>query len=104
MSDLWGEDVTRWWLPNDEGYKPIIAALREFVTFRNCFPRDAWGAKLRDMSGIFRNLDMQEDRHNPSLGTISAFDSEAPEHMEEMGGQWDSSPENWAPRADRGSI
>ena len=29
MSDLWGVDVTHWWLPNDEGYPPILRALRD---------------------------------------------------------------------------
>ena len=34
MSDLWGVDVTHWWLPNDEDYPPVIRALRDFINFR----------------------------------------------------------------------
>ena len=34
MSDIWGVDVTGWWLPNDEGYPPVLRALRDFIDFR----------------------------------------------------------------------
>ncbi|GIZ48174.1 hypothetical protein CKM354_001124700 [Cercospora kikuchii] len=34
MGDAWSEDVSRWWLPNDEGYPATIRAIREFVQYR----------------------------------------------------------------------
>lgn len=35
MSDIWGIDVTRWWLPHDEGFSPALRAVREYVDSRS---------------------------------------------------------------------
>lgn len=58
MSDAWGVDVTRWWLPDDEGYAPILRAIREFVEYRTMPARDRASEELRDMSGIFESLNL----------------------------------------------
>jgi hypothetical protein len=64
MSDLWGVDVTGWWLPNDEGYPPVLRALRDFIDFRAMSAAkepDAKDVDVRDMAGIFRTMSIERD-------------------------------------------
>jgi len=92
MSEVWGEDVSHWWLPNDEGFPDIIRAIRDFIEYRTRMPADSLGADVRDMNGIFRALSVSDPDHNPDLhgvpedlkgtGTDSdAFDSFVEEPM-----------------------
>ena len=80
MSDLWKVDVTQWWLPNNEGYPPIIRALRDFIDFRAMSAGkqpDAKDASVRDMIGIFKTMNIE--------------DQNMPDHVVEMigkGGGW----------------
>lgn len=67
MSEAWDVDVTHWWLPNDEGYPPVVRAIREFIEYRARLPEDTMSAHVRDMSGIFRSLDLD----NQSPGSAS---------------------------------
>lgn len=80
MSDLWNEDVTHWWLPNDEGFPDIIRSIRDFVEYRAGVPTDAVGADVRNMSGIFRDMHVHE-----------------PDHADLPVSVWDSSPEQFEP-------
>jgi len=64
MSDLWGVDVTNWWLPNDEDYPPVVRALRDFISFRAesaAKEPDAKDADVRDMAGIFKTMSLERD-------------------------------------------
>ena len=79
MSDLWGEDVTHWWLPNDEGYPPIIRALRDFIEYRARIPNDAKSSDLKEMTGIFRSMtiddrDRVEEMKRLGMDTDSGLD------------------------------
>lgn len=60
MTELWGEDVSRWWLPNDESYPSTIRIIREFVEYRATRPTDTWTTDIRDMKGMFRSLNLEE--------------------------------------------
>lgn len=60
MTDIWGEDMSHWWLPNDEGYLSTIRLVRGFVEYRATKPRDPSAIGIRDMSGIFRTLNIEE--------------------------------------------
>lgn len=42
MSELWSEDVTHWWLPNEEGYPSTVKKIREFIEYRAAKPIDEW--------------------------------------------------------------
>lgn len=68
MSDLWGVDVNHWWLPNDEGYPGAVRAVRDFIEYRAQIPKDTMDAHVRDMSGIFRTMRIEDQS---SLGTDS---------------------------------
>jgi len=49
-----------WWLPNDEGYPPIIRSIRKFVEERTSNPVDLPGEDLRDMKAIFASLKLDD--------------------------------------------
>lgn len=66
MSETWGIDVTHWWLPNDEGYPEVVRSIREFIEYRARIPADDMSAHVRDMSGIFRNLELGSDTSTPT--------------------------------------
>lgn len=80
MSDLWKVDVTQWWLPNNEGYPPIIRALRDFINFRAMSAAkqpDVKDTNVRDMTGIFKTMNIE--------------DHDMPDHVMELlgeGGGW----------------
>ena len=98
MSDLWGVDVTHWWLPNDEGFPDIIRSIRDFIEYRARLPADTWGADVRDMNGIFRALDLSEpdDREHEQMPEglkSAATDSDAWDQSLEHSMTWDSSPD-----------
>lgn len=86
MAELWADDVARWWLPNDEGYSDTIRTVREFVEHRGTRPTDAYATGIRDMSGIFRTLDIADQGFSEDVqGTNLEGSLSSPTH--------DSSPE-----------
>lgn len=61
MSNLWNEDMTHWWLPNDLGYPASVRTVREFVASRTADSDGAWtmaASKPRNMKNIFGPLDV----------------------------------------------
>lgn len=76
MSDVWGVDVTHWWLPNDEGYPQVVRSIRDFIDYRARIPADEMSAHVRDMSGIFRSLDLEsEGTPTEEMGNPMVFES-----------------------------
>jgi hypothetical protein len=49
-----------WWLPNDEGYSPIIRSIRKFVEERTSPATDLPKEDLRDMKQIFSSLRLDD--------------------------------------------
>ncbi|KAI9663007.1 MAG: hypothetical protein M1821_008054 [Bathelium mastoideum] len=72
MSRLWGVDVRDWWLPNDEGFQPILRAARDFVQARMGPPRDQFSQDLQNINGIFSSFNIEESDY---IGD-EAFDSD----------------------------
>ncbi|CAD0113861.1 unnamed protein product, partial [Aureobasidium uvarum] len=94
MTGVWGVDVMRWWLPNDEGYYPILQAVREFIDYRARVPQDNVQSDLRDMKGLFKALQLDDTDSKQSAGSAGGTDSSDPfdfEAAENM--PWESSPE-----------
>ena len=52
-----------WWLPNDEGYSPIIRSIRKFVEERSSIATDVPKEDLREMKQIFAALKLTDDTH-----------------------------------------
>ena len=49
-----------WWLPNNEGYPPIIRSIRKFVEERTAPAKDLPSEDLRDMKAIFSSLNLDD--------------------------------------------
>lgn len=60
MSAEWGVDVNHWWLPNDEGYPPVVRSIRDFIEYRARVPADKMDAHVANMSGLFKGLDVDD--------------------------------------------
>jgi hypothetical protein len=61
MSDLFRDrSCMHWWLPNDEGYPPIIRSIRNFVEERTSAAIDLSEEDLRDMKQIFAALNLDD--------------------------------------------
>lgn len=60
MSEAWGVDVTHWWLPNDDGFLPILQHVRSFIEYRTTPTKDRNSERLREMAGIFETLRLGE--------------------------------------------
>ena len=61
MSSVVHEDVTHWWLPNEELLTPIIRTIRDFVGDRSHAlpdPSRSTDDDLRNMNGIFETLSL----------------------------------------------
>lgn len=92
MSEVWNVDVTRWWLPNDEGYPAIIRSIRDFIEYRRQNPKDSVGQDVQAMSGVFR--DMAVGDQNSSQDYLST-----PTSSDNFEGtmSFESSPEHFMP-------
>jgi hypothetical protein len=47
LTELWSEDVSKWWLPNNEGFHGVIQIIREFIDYRATRPTDEWCVQFR---------------------------------------------------------
>lgn len=78
MSDAWNEDVTTWWLPEDERPQcpTFIRQIREFLEYRATIPQDAFTEDVRDMKGLFNAMSIEdpEQREMKSTGTTNSDD------------------------------
>lgn len=48
----------RWWLPNDEGFGPILRSTRAFADDRNAAAVNAQQESLREVQHIFAKLQL----------------------------------------------
>lgn len=79
MADLFRDrSCMHWWLPNDEGFSPIIRSIRRFVEERTSPATDLPGEDLRDMKQIFASLNLTEGDSAASLNE-STVKGEVPE-------------------------
>ncbi|KAL9015879.1 MAG: hypothetical protein Q9185_006750 [Variospora sp. 1 TL-2023] len=61
MAALWGTtEILHWWLPNDEGYPPIVRSIHSFSEDRTTKPGSQSTEDLRSMKGLFDKLDIQD--------------------------------------------
>ena len=93
--------MTGWWLPNDEGYPRIIRAIRAFIEFRVRVPPDAIGMDIRDMSGIFKQLNiapletkMPDDPRQGQMTTDDESSYDVIDTSVDPSASWDSSPDH----------
>ncbi|KAI4259304.1 MAG: hypothetical protein LQ352_000844 [Teloschistes flavicans] len=60
MANLWGiPEVHHWWLPNEEGYPPIVRSIRSFIEDRSQKSSDQpMTENVRTMKGLFDKLNI----------------------------------------------
>lgn len=60
-----------WWLPNDEGYPPIVRSIRKLVEERTAPAKNQSGQDLHDMKAIFSKLKMDDGKLKAPSGKNS---------------------------------
>jgi hypothetical protein len=84
MAEMWREpDVNHWWLPNDEGFTPLLHDIRAFIKERVVAyeesKRDELRDDVRDMKAIFSKLNIDDSpKSSPSDGSASGITSRSP--------------------------
>lgn len=70
MAELFGDpSCARWWLPNDEGFSPVLQTIRSFADERNAAAVTAQQESLREVRHIFAKLELNDPRNQaPSKG------------------------------------
>ena len=62
MAELWSlPELLHWWLPNDEGYPPIVRSIRAFIEERTQPNRQSQTEDVRNMKGLFANISLEGD-------------------------------------------
>ena len=77
MAEMWRDpSVKDWWLPDGEGFTPLLQSIRAFTEERAntqgtaAQPLDQKSEDLRDMKAIFARLNIDESpRSSSSPGT-----------------------------------
>lgn len=68
------ETVVRWWLPNDQGFSPIMRSIRAFADERNETAVSAQSENLREMKTVFAAMRLGSDV-SPITGGLSSVPS-----------------------------
>lgn len=55
------ETVVRWWLPNDEGFSPVLQSMRAFADERNHRPAPSAAAASSDSQDMMEVFDALVD-------------------------------------------
>ena len=81
MAELWNDsEITRWWLPNDEGYTPIIRSIRTFIEERTLKPRNQSSEDVRNMKGVFSKMSLSDESPSESQKNSPETCSSVGEH------------------------
>jgi hypothetical protein len=84
MAEIWHEpDVNHWWLPNEEGFTPLLRDIRAFIKERAVAYEKSKGDDfrddLRDMKALFSKLNIDDSpRSSPSEGSASGTINRSP--------------------------
>lgn len=82
MAEMWREpDVNHWWLPNDEGFSPLLRDIRAFIKERAeaYEPGDELRDDVRDMKAILSKLNIDDSpKSSLSEGSTSGVTSRSP--------------------------
>jgi hypothetical protein len=70
MAEMWGlPEISHWWLPNDEGFTPLLREIRAFGEQRTSQKLDQSSEKVRDISAIFSGIDARHEGNPSSLSS-----------------------------------
>lgn len=67
MAELFREPCcVQWWLPNNEGFSPVLQEIRNFADERNAAAVTAQQESLREVRHIFAKMSLMDDANAPS--------------------------------------
>lgn len=67
MAEMWClPEINHWWLPNEEGFSPLLREIRAFSEQRTSLQIDQSTEKLRDIRAVFSGLSVQKQEGNLS--------------------------------------
>lgn len=67
MAELFrDESCVQWWLPNNEGFTPILQAVRAFADERNATAVSAQTENLREIRHIFAKMELGGSEGSPA--------------------------------------
>jgi hypothetical protein len=79
MAELFGDQAClRWWLPDDEGFTPILKSLRMFADERNATAVTAQTENLREVGHIFETMRLVGSIDSPATTTTTDDGPEQP--------------------------
>ena len=93
MAELFNDpSCAQWWLPNNEGFSPILQSVRAFADERNVTAVSAQTENLREIRHIFAKLQIGEGGSSGSGGreggASAAADTESPHTGDSDAGNW----------------
>lgn len=57
MAEIFGDpSCAHWWLPNDQGFTPILQSIRSFADERNARAGNSQQVNLREVKHLFDKL------------------------------------------------
>ena len=65
------ESCVRWWLPNDEGFTPMLQSIRAFADERNATAVSTQSENLRQIRSVFSRMDLRRAAQKQSQGQLS---------------------------------
>lgn len=95
MAELFGDQACiRWWLPDGEGFTPILKNLRMFADERNATAVTAQTENLREIRHIFETMRLAGSMDSPAT-TMTDDGTEQHQHQQSTGKG--KGPADWGP-------
>jgi hypothetical protein len=69
MAELFGDpSCVRWWLPDDEGFTPVLQSIRVFADERNAPATDEQSENLREIRHLLGAIERLKLQHSGDQG------------------------------------
>lgn len=97
MADFWKiPELNHWWLPDDEGYPPIVREIREWTAERVTDARDTFRESVRDLKAVFGNMSLEDCSSagsSPSANSSTFYSGQSPGNSQSPEAHHHSTPE-----------
>ena len=78
MGELFHDpSCSRWWLPNEEGFSPILQSIRTFADERNAAAMTVQAENLREVHHIFSKMEITDSAEGGLFDTKGKQSEEA---------------------------
>lgn len=84
MAELFQDpSCLRWWLPNDEGFTPVLQRIREFADERNIVAINAQQESVREVRQLYQKFgNMEVESSTPTSATSTTGNTLRDKHQE----------------------